>query len=104
MAFTGRQAGEVLQLLGRDVRPDGGVWVFDVNEIGDGKSLKTGHRRHVPIHKALVDGGFQTFAQPMAPDAPLFPDKPSIGSAIAAVEPGMSSVDGRGRQPGLLIP
>ncbi len=76
MAFTGMRAGEVLQLLGRDVREDGGVWVFDINEIGEGKSVKTGQRRHVPLHPALLQEGFLAYAQAVAPTAPLFPDKP----------------------------
>lgn len=75
MAFTGMRAGEVLQLLGRDVRRDGDVWIIDINEIGDGKSVKTGQRRHVPVHPALVDEGFLAYAQTIAADAPLFPDK-----------------------------
>ncbi len=53
MAFTGMRAGEVLQLLGRDVRDEGGIWIIDVNETGEGQSVKTGVRRHVPVHPAL---------------------------------------------------
>jgi integrase len=75
MAFTGMRAGEVLQLLGRDVRQEGDIWFIDVNESAEGKSLKTGQRRIVPIHPALVREGFVAFAQTIATDAPLFPDK-----------------------------
>ncbi|MBN9510672.1 MAG: site-specific integrase [Alphaproteobacteria bacterium] len=76
MAFTGMRAGEVLQLLGGDVRQERGIWFFDVNEDDATKSVKTSQRRHVPIHPALVREGFLAYAQAIAPDAPLFPDKP----------------------------
>ncbi len=75
MAFTGMRAGEVLQLLGGDVRREGDIWCIDVNESSEGKSVKTGQRRIVPIHPALVREGFVAFAQTIATDAPLFPDK-----------------------------
>jgi hypothetical protein len=35
MAFSGMRAGEVLQLLGSDVRQDGAIWLIDVNEAAD---------------------------------------------------------------------
>ena len=75
MAFSGARAGEVLQLLGRDVRQEGDLWVIDVNERGDGKSVKTGNPRNVPVHPALLREGFVAYAQTVAPDAPLFPEK-----------------------------
>jgi integrase len=75
MAFSGMRAGEVLQLLGGDVRQEGDLWCIDVNEATEGKSVKTGHRRIVPIHPALIREGFVAFAQTIATDAPLFPDK-----------------------------
>ena len=75
MAFTGMRAGEVLQLLGRDVRQDGDIWLIDINETTEGKSVKTGQRRHVPVHPALTREGFTAYAMTVAPDAPLFPDK-----------------------------
>lgn len=76
MAFTGMRAGEVLQLLGRDVMQDGETWFIDINEDDPTKSVKTGQRRRVPVHPALIREGFLTYAQTIAPDAPLFPDKP----------------------------
>ena len=75
MAFTGMRAGEVLQLLGGDVRQEGDIWCIDVNENAAGKSVKTGQRRIVPIHPALIKEGFVTFAQTIGADAPLFADK-----------------------------
>ncbi|MDO9713807.1 DUF6538 domain-containing protein [Paracraurococcus lichenis] len=77
MAFTGMRAGEVLQLSGADVRQDPatGVWYIAVNEDDEGKSVKNGQTRHVPLHPALICEGFVTFAQTVAASAPLFPDK-----------------------------
>ena len=75
MAFSGMRAGEVLQLLGRDVRQEGGIWVLDINEGDSTKSVKTGQRRHVPVHPALLREGFIAYAQTIAPDDPVFPDK-----------------------------
>ena len=75
MAFTGMRAGETLQLLGRDVGQDGNVWYLDVNEDDPTKSVKTGQRRRVPVHPALIREGFFDYARTIAADAPLFPDK-----------------------------
>jgi len=75
MAFTGMRAGEVLQLLGRDVRQDGGIWLIDINEDHPTKSVKTSERRHVPVHPALICEGFIDYTQTIAAGAPVFPDK-----------------------------
>ena len=69
MAFTGMRAGEVLQLTGGDVRQQDGIWFLAVNEDTAGKSVKTGQRRNVPIHPALVKEGFLTFASQVEGDA-----------------------------------
>lgn len=75
MAFSGMRVGEVLQLVGGDVRQEAGIWFLAVNEDDAGKSVKTGQARNVPIHPALVAEGFLDFAAKAAHDAPLFPDK-----------------------------
>ena len=61
MAFTGMRAGEVLRLTGGDVRRQDGIWFLAVNEDTAGKSVKTGQRRNVPIHSALVAEGLLAF-------------------------------------------
>ncbi len=73
MCFTGMRVAEVMQLVGRDVRQDGYTWLIDVNEDDPGKSVKTGKRRHVPLHPALIAEGFTEYAHTVTPDAPLFP-------------------------------
>jgi integrase len=77
MGFSGMRAGEVLQLLGGDVRQEGDIWLIDINETTEGKSMKTGQRRFVPIHPALVREGFVAYAGTIATDTPLFPDIPT---------------------------
>ena len=76
MAFTGMRVGEVLQLSVRDIGQDGGIWFIAVHEDDDDKSVKTGQRRNVPIHPALLREGLVAYAQAL-PDqtGPLFPDK-----------------------------
>lgn len=69
------RVAETLQLLGRDVRQEGDIWVIDVNEVDATQSVKIGQRRNVPVHHALVREGFITYAQTIAADAPIFPDK-----------------------------
>ena len=75
MAFTGMRAGEVLQLFRGDVRRDGAIWFLAVHEDDDGKSVKTGERRNVPLHPALVAEGFTVFVETLDPDAALFPER-----------------------------
>ena len=75
MAFSGMRVGEVLQLTAGDLRREGAVWFLAVHEDDEGKSVKTGQRRNVPLHPALIKEGFLAYAQTVTGDAPLFPDK-----------------------------
>lgn len=63
-AYTGARIGELGQLRTDDIRQVDGVWVFDLLEIEDGQSLKTAaSRRQIPVHHALIDGGFLDFVK-----------------------------------------
>ncbi|MGI4976923.1 MAG: tyrosine-type recombinase/integrase [Janthinobacterium lividum] len=75
MAFTGMRVGEVLQLSASDVRQEDGLWFLAVHEDDADKSVKTGQRRNVPIHDALVREGLLDYAQSVPGDGPLFPEK-----------------------------
>ena len=75
MTFSGARAGEVLQLTRDDILSDAGVWYFDVHEESEGRSVKNGERRHVPIHPALIAEGFLDYVQGVGAVEPLFPDK-----------------------------
>jgi integrase len=55
LAFTGMRLNEAANLRKEDIRREAGVWIFDVNEEGEGRRLKNEHsKRHVPIHSRLV--------------------------------------------------
>jgi integrase len=78
MAFTGMRVAEVLQLTGSDILTDPTTEIPFIRVAADtkaGKSVKTGVTRHVPLHPALVDEGFLTFARTVAACDPLFADK-----------------------------
>jgi integrase len=75
MAFSGMRVGEVLQLTRGDVGQWGAIWFLDVNEDAPGKTVKTGQRRHVPVHPALLAEGFIEYVESLPADAALFPDK-----------------------------
>ena len=75
MAFSGMRVGEVLQLGVADVRQDGGIWLMAVHEDDPEKSVKTGQRRSVPIHPAVISEGFLTYLGGLDAAGPVFPDK-----------------------------
>ncbi|MBX6375398.1 MAG: hypothetical protein IRZ13_14340 [Acetobacteraceae bacterium] len=77
MAFTGMRPAAVLQLTAGDIRSDAGTPYISVNADAEGKGVKTGERRHVPIHPALVREGFLRYVAGLTCDAPLFPDEKS---------------------------
>lgn len=57
--YTGARLQEICQLYATDVYQVEGVWVLDINEKGDDKSLKTSSsRRLIPIHRKLIELGF----------------------------------------------
>lgn len=75
--YTGARLGEIAQLHLADIRQQDGVWVFDINEEGDRKSLKTSAaRRLVPIHSKLIEAGLLEYVRTMIDKraTKLFPD------------------------------
>lgn len=75
--YTGARLGEIAQLHLKDIRQQDGVWVFDMNDEGDRKSLKTSAaRRLVPIHGELIASGLLDYVQCMRDRnaTKLFPD------------------------------
>lgn len=75
MAFSGARVGEVLQLMGRDVRQEDGTWFMEISPGDATATVKNDQKRRVPLHPALIAEGFVAFARGIAPDAPLFADK-----------------------------
>lgn len=75
MAYTGCRMGEAAQLRKGDIRQEQGIWVFDINEESDQKTLKTdAATRLVPVHPRLIELGLLEFVQ-ATDDAFLFPER-----------------------------
>lgn len=56
--YTGARLNEICQIELSDIKEDGGIWYFDINDEGDKKHLKnTASRRIVPIHEQLLKLG-----------------------------------------------
>lgn len=76
--YTGARLGELCQLRVRDVRRESDVWFLDVNDEGEGRSVKTRSSvRRVPVHPRLVELGLLRYVEGrrrMGPDATLWPD------------------------------
>ncbi|MFA5901728.1 MAG: site-specific integrase, partial [Hyphomicrobium sp.] len=87
--FSGLRLGEIIQMQVADVKMMEGIGYFDVTTIAVGdkddegydpaeeKSLKTASsRRAVPIHKSLLDLGFEVFLDTLRAngEARLFPE------------------------------
>jgi integrase len=79
--------GEIIQLWVSDVRQEDGIAYLDVNQDGDGKSLKNAaSRRKVPLHADLLALGFADYVKSirLAGHQRLFHDAPvtAAGSLV----------------------
>lgn len=75
--YSGMRMNEICQLYVEDIRQEEGVYIFDVNDDGDDKALKTpSSRRKVPIHNELIDRGLLVHLEAMRKQGEkrLFPD------------------------------
>jgi integrase len=71
--FTGARLEELGQSLASDIRQQDGIWYIDINELDEGKSLKTqGSRRQIPLHPNLIRCGFLRYVA-QCQGGPLFP-------------------------------
>ncbi|HEX2859077.1 MAG TPA: site-specific integrase [Alphaproteobacteria bacterium] len=62
--YTGMRLGEIIQLWVSDVRQESGIAYLDVNQDGEGKSLKNdASRRKVPVHPELIALGFLDYVE-----------------------------------------
>jgi integrase len=80
-AYTGARAGEICQLRSEDVIEVDGVACLNFSEFNargervDDKRLKTAaSERILPLHPALIAGGFIAFVQRQGNQERLFPD------------------------------
>jgi len=74
-AYSGARVAEICQLRAEDIVQIDGIWCLKIDpEAG---SIKTaGSERAVPLHPALIDTGFLTFAGTIK-KGPLFPKLPA---------------------------
>ncbi|MBP7722296.1 MAG: site-specific integrase [Alphaproteobacteria bacterium] len=64
--YSGMRLGEICQLYVADIRQEDGIYIFDVNDEGDDKALKTASsRRKIPIHNQLIKRGFLEYLAQM---------------------------------------
>lgn len=62
--FTGARRAEISQLLLRDIRKEGDIWVIDIKDDDVIKHLKNDSaRRTVPIHPTLIDIGLLDYVK-----------------------------------------
>lgn len=71
--YTGARLEEICQALASDIYEYNGIWVVDINELDEKKSVKTGKRRKVPIHPFLLELGLHKYAQNLPKDSRLWP-------------------------------
>lgn len=75
-AYSGARLEEIALLRPQDMVEDPRHgWYFSINDIGEGKQLKTqSSRRNVPVHPVLVQAGLVAYRQAMVGEEWLFPD------------------------------
>ncbi|MBI1308639.1 MAG: tyrosine-type recombinase/integrase [Proteobacteria bacterium] len=62
--YSGMRLREIIQLLVTDVRREGPVIYLDLNEDGEGKSLKNNaSKRQVPLHQDVINLGFLEYVE-----------------------------------------
>lgn len=60
--YSGARLNEICQLKFEDIRPENGIWCFDINENAENKSIKnTSSKRLIPIHQFLIKLGLLEF-------------------------------------------
>ncbi len=59
---SGARVGEIAQLRPCDVREEGGIWYFDLNDEGEKRLKNVASRRQTPIHPELVRIGLLKMA------------------------------------------
>jgi len=72
--FTGAREEEICQARASDIyKGQEELWIFDINEIDEKKSVKTGERRQVPLHPFLIQLGLPRYAQSLPEKSHLWP-------------------------------
>lgn len=64
LLYTGARAGEICQLLIKDIELHDNIWCLSINDNEPEKSLKTAaSKRLIPIHNKLIELGFLEYVQ-----------------------------------------
>ena len=74
---SGARRAEIASLYLSDVKEIDGVWVLDINELSEDKSVKTANGiRRTPIHRRLIELGLLDYAEHLKAlgETRLFPD------------------------------
>ncbi|MEO5334642.1 MAG: site-specific integrase, partial [Magnetococcus sp. YQC-5] len=74
--FSGARIDEICQLHLVDIRQEGGVWVFDLNDDGEKKLKSPSSKRLIPIHPRLLELGLIAYAEALKQrgQSRLFPE------------------------------
>ena len=75
--YTGARLNEIAQLMLKDLQQKNGIWVFDLNDDGDRKSVKnSASKRRVPVHEKLIEYGLLDYVDELRARGAtkLFPD------------------------------
>lgn len=66
LATTGARPNEIAQLRLKDIKQEGDITYIDINDEGDGQTVKTSSsKRKVPIHNDVIRLGFMDFVSLM---------------------------------------
>ncbi len=77
--YSGARMQEICQLYVTDIKKMGDIWIFDFNDDGDDKQLKTvSSKRKTPIHPKLIELGLIEHLETKIKEGELrlFPDLP----------------------------
>ncbi|MFY0634788.1 MAG: site-specific integrase [Vannielia sp.] len=92
-AYQGARREEIGQLVGSDVFELDGVWVMRITDEGEGQKVKNAASfRTIPLHAALIDAGFHTFAAGRPAGEFLFQEAQRWGNKLQPMR-----ADARGR-------
>ena len=75
--YTGARLEEICQLNCSDIRQESGIWIFDINAMGDDKKVKTASsNRLTPVHAKLIEFGLLDYQQSLVEKGrhKLFPE------------------------------
>ena len=63
LLYSGLRPEELAQMTPDDVMELDGAWCLNVHDAGDRKLKNRSSMRKVPVHPALIEAGFLTFAE-----------------------------------------